>query len=141
MWLYVNYFYVLIIVYERTVQCCRAGWCWWLPVDVVLSPFCGLDDEIRTESLQRSTDKEPPLHQRRITAETDLTQSPVRKKTYTYCHLLVTLQKHTTAQIISFNIYIHNQSHDSNQINMELNNWAQNKAKLPTYKESSVLNH
>lgn len=80
MWLYVNYFYVLIIVYERTVQCCRAGWCWWLPVDVVLSPFCGLDDEIRTESLQRSTDKEPPLHQRRITAETDLTQSPVRKK-------------------------------------------------------------
>lgn len=74
-------FFVLIIVYERTVQCRRAGWCWWLLVDVVSLPFCGLGDEIRTESLQRSTDTEPPLHQRRTAAETDLTQSPVREKT------------------------------------------------------------
>ena len=49
-------------------------------MDVVSSPFCGLGDEIRKESLQRSTDTEPPLHQRRTAAETDLTQSPVREK-------------------------------------------------------------
>lgn len=89
-WLYVN---VLINVCERTVQCRRAGWCWWLLVDVLLSPFCGLNDGSRTESPQRSTGKVPPLHQRRRAAETDLTQSPVRNsKTHTCCHLPVTLQ-------------------------------------------------
>lgn len=83
-WLYVNYVYVLIIVCERTIQCRRAGWCWWLLVDVLLSPFCGLNDGSHTESLQRSTGKVPPLHQRRGAEVTSLTQNPVRRSKHTH---------------------------------------------------------
>ncbi len=49
-------------------------------MDVLLSPFCGLNDGSHTESLQRSTGKVPPLHQRRGAEVTSLTLNPVRRR-------------------------------------------------------------
>lgn len=43
-------------------------WCLWLQLGAGWPPSSGPGDENHTENLQGSTEKEPPLHQRRVTA-------------------------------------------------------------------------
>lgn len=45
-----------------------ADWCLWLQLGAGWPPSSGPGDESHTGNLQGSTEKEPPLHQRRVTA-------------------------------------------------------------------------